>query len=326
MAAGFARHLLSRSGHYGIAGEKPVGPPFPPVACPVRLGAMRCLHPVLVALVLLLAPPARALELKIATWNLEWLTDRPAGAAGLPADVRPKRAEDVAVLRGYAGRLAADIVAFQEVDGPRNAAAVFAPGAYALHLTADAVTQRVGFAVRAGLRFTANPDLVGLDVYPDAKYRLRSGADITLETPGGKLRLLAVHLKTGCREDRPGAPSYQCATLLRQLPVLQGWIAQRQAEGVPFVLLGDFNRWMDGRDRFYPALAAQAPLLRATEGQSSPCWGGGGFIDHIIAGGAARGWMQPDSLRVLVYQERGVAWKERLSDHCPISVRFHLPD
>ena len=287
---------------------------------------MRFLHPLALLIAVVLAQPAGGAELKVATWNLEWLTDKPAGDPGLPADVRPKAPADVAVLRGYAARLAADIVAFQEVDGPRNAAAVFPPASYTLHLTGDAVTQRVGFAVRNGLHFTANPDLVGLDVDPDAKYRLRSGADITLETHGGKLRLLAVHLKTGCREDRPGKLSYQCTTLMRQLPALQGWIAQRQAEGVPFVLLGDFNRWMDGRDSFYPALAAKAPLLRATEGQSSPCWGGGGFIDHIIAGGAARGWMQPDSLRVLVYQERGVAWKERLSDHCPVSVRFHLPD
>ena len=95
---------------------------------------------------------------------------------------------------------------------------------------------------------------------------------------------------------------------------------------MPFLLLGDFNRWMDGRDEFYAALAATAPLLRPTAGQTSPCWGGGGFIDHILAGGAARGWVKPDSLRVLVYAEQGIAWKQRLSDHCPVSVRLALPD
>ncbi|HEY2131840.1 MAG TPA: hypothetical protein VGH36_02515 [Acetobacteraceae bacterium] len=114
--------------------------------------------------------------------------------------------------------------------------------------------------------------------------------------------------------------------MLGQLAPLQDCIRARQAEGVAFVLLGDFNRWMDAGDQFWPGLEQAAPLVRATEGHSSPCWGGEGFIDHIIAGGAARDWMQPDSLRVLAYRETGEAWKERLSDHCPVSVRFALPD
>ena len=39
---------------------------------------------------LALALPAAAAELKLATWNLEWLTLRPAGDPALPADVQPK--------------------------------------------------------------------------------------------------------------------------------------------------------------------------------------------------------------------------------------------
>jgi hypothetical protein len=83
---------------------------------------------------------------------------------------------------------------------------------------------------------------------------------------------------------------------------------------------------MDHREAFYAGLQQAAPLSRATEGRTSPCWGGGGFIDHIIAGGAARGWMQQGSLRVLVYREQGQAARARLSDHCPVSVRLVLPD
>jgi endonuclease/exonuclease/phosphatase family metal-dependent hydrolase len=277
------------------------------------------------ALALLLAGGgAGGAELKLATWNLDWLTLRPAGDAELPADVRPRRPDDFAGLARYAAILAADVVAIQEVDGPLPAAELFPPDRYVLHMTGDDVVQRVGFAVRKGLAFTANPDVTALD---PPRSHLRSGADITLHWAGGNLRLLAVHLKQGCRQDKLTDRSRPaCPILSRQLTALQGWVAERRAAGEAFVLLGDFNRWMDGGDAFYAALAQGGGLTRATEGRSSPCWGGGGFIDHIIAGGAARAWLQADTLRVLVYRETGEEWHDRLSDHCPVSVRFSLPD
>ncbi len=278
-------------------------------------------------LLLLFAPEASARDLKLAAWNLSWLTLRPAGGPDLPEDVQPKRPEDIALLRGYALKLDADVVAFSEVDGPELAAEIFPPDRYSIHITGDRVVQRDGFAIRRGIAFSKNPDLVGLDLYRNARFHLRSGADITLDLPQGRLRLLAVHLKSGCRQGRLDDMSDPaCRTLGGQLPVLQGWIAERTREAVPFVLLGDFNRWMEGNDRFFAGLETATPLARATQGHHSPCWGGGGFLDHIIAGGAARAWLRPESLRVMLYQQTGPAWKERLSDHCPTSAYFDLPD
>ena len=90
-------------------------------------------------------------------------------------------------------------------------------------------------------------------------------------------------------------------------------------------MLGDFNRVFDAPEEVLTALAAAAPLRRVTEGQSDPCWGAAApFIDHIFFGGAARDWVVPGSLRVLTYRSSDEADKERLSDHCPVSVRIQI--
>jgi endonuclease/exonuclease/phosphatase family metal-dependent hydrolase len=273
-------------------------------------------------LLLLLAPlAAQAADLKVATWNLSWLTTRPVGDRFVPADVVRRTDDDFGLLAGYARELNADVVAIEEVDGSAAAARVFPPAEYSIHMTRDRVLQRVGVVVRRGLRYDINPDLTALNAN-----HLRSGADITLHLGNSDLRVLAVHLKSGCRNvPMPRAKGRSCEELKEQIGPLTDWIAARKTEAVPFIILGDFNRWMNKSDTFLALLRQAAPLRRATEGRSSPCWGAENFIDHILAGGAAASWMQPDTLRVLMYRE-SEAWKDRLSDHCPVSVRLAVPD
>ena len=274
----------------------------------------------------LAAAPAGAAALKLTTWDLGWLTLRPAGDPALPARIGPHADVDLAKLAAYAAALDADVVAFQGVDGPDAARTVFPAESWALHMTGDAVVQRTGIAVRQGVAFTPQPDVTALDLFAHARYRLRSGADIRLDLPGGALRVLAVHLKSGCRNaplDSAEVPA--CATLRKQGVALADWIAQRQAASEAFAIAGDFGRVMDGDDPFAAMLATPGTLLRATERHASPCWGGGAFVDHILLGGAARNWVQPDSLRVMVYRETGENWRERLSSHCPVSIGLLPP-
>jgi len=301
--------------------------PRPPI--PGRLRAA--------ALVLLLAAAgglasggARATDIKLATWNLNWFTARPAGDPALPDDVKPRAPADFGLLAAYAGRLRGDIVAVEEVDGPQMAARLFPPDRYRIEMTGDHVIQRVGLAIRRDLAVERHQDVTGLDTSgPAAAHHLRSGLDVTVtipaqgDAPPVALRILAVHLKTGCW-DHPlhGRLSPACTVLRRQVAVLRDWVAARQAEGVPFIVMGDFNRDLLAGDEFMTALRGAAPLTQADSGYASPCWGGESFIDHILAGGAARDWIRPDTLRVMVYREHDPEMKDHLSDHCPVSVHF----
>ncbi len=276
----------------------------------------------------LLALPAAATELKIAAWNIAWLTTKPAGHPDLPRGLQPRSAADFERLRAYADRLAADVVALQEVDGPLAAARVFDARRYDFHFPAETDTQRAGFAWRRDLIVTRNPDVSALDLMPNARRSLRRGADITVRAGDGPpIRLLSIHLDGGCASGSVLRPnSRDCENLGRQGEILRDWIAQRRREGIAFAILGDFNRRMDRNDEFLAMLAEAAPLSRPTEGFSNPCGSRDGrarpFIDHILLGGPARDWLVPDSFRVLVYADRSPSARESLSDHCPISVRI----
>ncbi|WP_135467298.1 endonuclease/exonuclease/phosphatase family protein [Crenalkalicoccus roseus] len=279
---------------------------------------------------LLIATPLGAAELRLATWNIAWLTLRPADDPLLPEGLTRRRPEDYRLLAAYARRLEADVVALQEVDGPEAAARVFDPREWVFFFADDNAVQRTGFAVRRGLRAWQNPDLAELDTRPHARLSLRRGTDITVEAEGVRLRLLSIHLKAGCRDGRLSRPTPDCETLAEQTEILAGWVAARRREGIPFAIMGDFNRRMRGpRDDMLDRLTAEAPLLRTSEGASDPCWAGARgtrpFIDHILLGGGAERWWVRSSLRVLVYAERDRSYRDRLSDHCPISIRLRLP-
>ncbi len=281
---------------------------------------------ILLALLLLLAAPATAAEVKLATWNIAWLTTRPANDPMLPRGLSPRQPGDWDLLAAYARRLEADIIALQEVDGEEAVHRILPARDWQVFLARENDIQRSGFAIRRALRATQNEDLAELDLIPHARFSLRRGADVTVTLPGGQpLRLLSVHLNAGCREGPlDAARGRECDALARQSAILAEWTRERRREGTPFAILGDFNRRMDhARDEMSAALA---PMLRATEGVSNPCWadarGGRPFISHILLFGEAQRWLVPGSLRVMTYAERAPEMRDRLSDHCPVSVRL----
>ena len=69
-------------------------------------------------------------------------------------------------------------------------------------------------------------------------------------------------------ERRAKARGQACEELKDEIGPLTDWISARKAEAVPFLVLGDFNRWMNKGDTFLASLLQAAPMSRATEGQS----------------------------------------------------------
>ncbi|WP_068169919.1 endonuclease/exonuclease/phosphatase family protein [Neokomagataea thailandica] len=271
------------------------------------------------------APTANAHRLKLSTWNLDWLTLRPSGDAALPPDVPSRTQNDFLRLHAYADHLNADIIAFQEVENVEAASRVFDPQKYQFIFSQDNIIQKTGLAIRKSLSVSVNPPLQELDnTPPTAIHHLRSGLDVTLSAGSQTLRLLVVHLKTGCWDQPLSQKQHSCPTLYQQFTILENWIAERQDEGMPYAVLGDFNRRLTTSDPLMQHINTIAPLSLTTAGFASPCWQGESFIDHILLGNTARQWLVPQSLRVLTYQHD--TSPTGLSDHCPVSITLDVPD
>jgi endonuclease/exonuclease/phosphatase family metal-dependent hydrolase len=256
-------------------------------------------------------------ELKIATWNLEWL-NADVGTGNVKRTV-----EDYARLRKYADRLDADVVAFQEVDGEDAAKRVFSPERHAFHIASQPIEQLTGFAFKKSLSIAKNPDYAELDVG-----NVRAGADLTITFGGAQLRLMSVHLKSGCFDQPLTDPSDACKKLKHQLPKLEAWIDARAGEGVPFAVLGDFNRRLFKRpdEPFWKEIddanPPDADLSSATDGQTAQCWDSAfpQFIDHLVLSKSGAALLKPGSFAQHVYDSTDEAKKDVLSDHCPLSI------
>jgi endonuclease/exonuclease/phosphatase family metal-dependent hydrolase len=288
--------------------------------------------------------------IKLATWNLEWFMkpetlraltpactapDAPRDGArrSIPCDVAHELArsgEDIAALRSHARALDADVVALQEVDGAEAARLVF-PG-YEFCFSGRVAVQNNGFAVRDGLPFTCR-DLDELSLSDD----VRRGVELRL-FPGTprEIRLLSVHLKSGCARDSLAATRPACGQLSRQIPTLERWIDTQASEHKPFAILGDFNRdlrrepegpslWGELDDHDPP----EADLVNTAEGHSFqnclPSQTFSGYIDYIVLGRRMARGLVNDSFGRALYPPED-ALRRKLSDHCPVFIRLRLAD
>lgn len=304
--------------------------------------------------------PLTPSTLKLATWNLEWFMTAPVfdqltptcfGAEGNPPGnvraipcniiepVSKRRSEgDLAKLREYVKRLNADVVSLQEVDGPEAAATLFAD--YDFCFTKRSHVQNVGIAIKKGIAFQCNADVIELGLPED---RVRWGADVTLfPNSPQSIRLLGIHLKSGCNSQALNGTREDCKLLATQVPVLEQWIDARARDGAAFAVIGDFNRKLN--DDFKPArdasgklqsfwnelddadppgleltnLTSKLPFKNCSKRQQFNA-----YVDDIVMSKAMTARMVPGSAERLVFDDAD-AEQFRLSDHCPIAVTIKL--
>lgn len=264
-------------------------------------------------------------ELRIASWNLEFLAEKDG------AGCEPREAKDYEAMKRIADSLKADVIAFQEAENLTAAARVFDPARYDIvmeqrpgevtgmcggrHPNQPFIRQAVGFAVRKGLAFDRNPDVTSIMI---GNPQLRSGVDITLQPKGlAPIRLLAVHLKSGCASGNGNAA---CPTLMQQIPAVEAWIDRAAKGPIRFAVLGDWNRQLaKPGDAFWTEIDDATPynadLRLADEGVTPKCDPRfNSFIDHIVLDRRA-------AKAFAGFNETTYAPNEKhYSDHCPVAA------
>ena len=276
------------------------------------------------------AQASAAGELRVAAWNLEHLKDSDGeGCVG-------RAAADYAAISDRLAELDADIVALQEVENATAAHRVFPVGEWRVEMSARPPTgksarcrqrpsARLGhlataFAVRRGISYRRNSDYKALGFGNPFQ---RWGTDITVRQGGRQLRLLSVHLISGCwgaRQDANAKRRRICETLHDQIRHLKNWADARRSERMPFVILGDFNRRLalEGDWGWRLLSPPQAPLRLLPVGVRSYCDPRyPAFIDHLVVGAGAEAMLVPGSFRELPRYGRH-------PDHCAVSAAFRI--
>ena len=297
---------------------------------------------------LLVVNTAYSNPVRIVSWNLNNLHHASGEALRSRAPVRVD--EDFVVLRHYVRRLDADVIALQEVNGPKAARRLFPESEYELYFSgryeADLDSARAsdriytGFAVRKkAFDRVVKVDYAALSVVHGRSGRpTRWGVELRIERYGRALYLLNLHLKAGCFRgnlQRPGTDN--CRTLGRQIEPLEAWIDEHARMGAPFIVLGDFNRAFDVYDRddhMWQAVDDGDPygleLFRLPGGEASTCWWNTELyhrnpVDFFVLNRMALSRMITGSFTRFDYDPGHRDNQRRTpSDHCPVLIEYDL--
>ncbi|CZF85715.1 endonuclease/exonuclease/phosphatase family protein [Grimontia marina] len=293
-----------------------------------------------VPVVMLLQVSSAYASLSVATWNMEWLSDK-------DDIIQSKRTpEDYLMMQTVSSVIDADLIAFQEVDSETSLAKVLNPDEYDYYFSdrskyfkkSRRSQQFTGWAVKKGIKVIDHQDYQPLSL-PTFLSRgdLRYGAYIEVVRENQpSLHLLSIHLKSGCFET-PVRRNNSCKKLDKQIEALGIWINARIELGQEFVIAGDFNHYMNEKNEWvWKQLIKEVGednLVKLTHDTDAKCkarkynyrtkrWEHVVYrklIDHIVVSPGAVPLSNMPEPRQYQYSYHAVA-TYRLSDHCPVIV------
>ncbi|SCX31798.1 hypothetical protein [Agrobacterium rosae] len=260
------------------------------------------------AAILSFATDSLAADLKLGNWNIQTLV-----YAGDPHTVFPddyvRNATDFADLKRWRDQAGADVYFLQEVTSPaaidevfptsegwqycisgqfsKDEAAGAGPACTTMGMTPAKPTgatrsqyTAVAWRAQAGVNVGPVEDYTELNVKSvdnDGTIRdVRWGLDVSVTAGSTTLRVLVVHMKSGCFDDRVNFRLFTvnpattppvkdaCETLGRQMYPLHAWISARETAGDAWMVVGDFNRRFDAgagrnQDEVLQAVTAYSP-------------------------------------------------------------------
>jgi endonuclease/exonuclease/phosphatase family metal-dependent hydrolase len=281
----------------------------------------------IIALAAVVAAPARADELTIATWNLEHFSGQNSTGCN------PRSQQDYDEIRKIITNVDADIWLFQEVESGGSLARIMDPSSYTFAAESrpersspgtcrdsgqTMTMQRTATAVRKGLMIGKPTDLSFLDVHGNGSLRYGLGVDVAFG--GNALHIVNVHLKSGCPE---GTSEQACKTIFEQIPYLASYINEVSARNSPVIVGGDFNRRLAKRgDEAFNTLGynKMADVKISSITRTSDCsLKGEKGIDYILTNAALREALDVSETYEYTFTGPFKSWP---SDHCPLIVKL----
>ncbi|WP_241901367.1 endonuclease/exonuclease/phosphatase family protein [Vibrio sp. 10N.286.49.B3] len=280
---------------------------------------------------------AVAKEIKVTSWNIEWLTTTPDPR--FPASARTEK--DFEKLARYFQKINPDVLAFQEVDSITAIQKVIGND-YQIFMSTrsqpshrnqqfNGINQYTGFAVHKSWQVS---NLSDLPLLANSRSKLRFATQIQLHRDNQqRIQLLSVHLKAGC-SGRYNSSHASCKTLKQQGQVIGNWLRDKEQAQESYILLGDFNHnlafssknqrsrdwlWQDMTDKVnkMPELVTQKTQANCkvrSNRDPNKTHKFRSLIDHII--------VSPDLTATATTQnvyEGDDMLRYQLSDHCPVS-------